>query len=86
MLGASAGEIQPAYDVTLPVGFVARQRMFCAEDQATLRPEPLLETIRAAVKAAGRSVEQEFSAPQPPDFSTSREEPGWLKSVWLRLR
>jgi len=60
--------------------------LFCSTNCVTLRPEPFLETLRAAVKAGGRRIEQEFFAPQPPDFPTSREEQGYLKTVWLRIQ
>jgi 23S rRNA (cytosine1962-C5)-methyltransferase len=59
--------------------------LFCSTNCATLRPEPFLETLRMAVKTVGRSIEREFFAPQPPDFPTSREEHGYLKTVWLRI-
>ena len=60
--------------------------LFCSTNCATLRPEPYLETIRAAVLRRGRAITQEFFAPQPPDFPTSREEQGYLKTVWLRIK
>jgi 23S rRNA (cytosine1962-C5)-methyltransferase len=59
--------------------------LFCSTNCATLRPEPYLETIRAAVLRSRRVVAQEFFAPQPPDFPTSRGEQGYLKTVWVRL-
>lgn len=59
--------------------------LFCSTNCATLRPEPFLETLRMTVKTVGRSMEREFFAPQPPDFPTSRDEHGYLKTVWLRL-
>ncbi len=59
--------------------------LFCSTNCATLRPEPYLETIRAAAIRGGRAITQEFFAPQPPDFPTSREEQGYLKTVWFRV-
>lgn len=59
--------------------------LFCSTNCATLRPEPFLETLRTAVKTVGRSIEKEFFAPQPPDFPTSRDEHGYLKTVWLQI-
>jgi len=35
--------------------------------------------------AAGRRIVSERYIPQPPDFPVSREEPAYLKTVWLRL-
>jgi 23S rRNA (cytosine1962-C5)-methyltransferase len=56
----------------------------CA-NTARLPAEEFLETLRAAVRAAGRGIGQEHYAGQPPDFPVTREEPAYLKSVWLRL-
>ncbi|MCK6370763.1 MAG: class I SAM-dependent methyltransferase, partial [Gammaproteobacteria bacterium] len=44
------------------------------------------ETLHAAVGAAGRRVELEHFAPQPPDFPVTRDEPGHLKTFWLRVQ
>lgn len=59
--------------------------LLCSTNCATLRPEPFLETIRAAVEQSGRRIRSEFFATQSPDFPTSRAEPGYLKTVWLRI-
>lgn len=40
---------------------------------------------RAGVLQSGRALAQEFYAPQPPGFPTSRAEQGSLKTVWLRV-
>jgi hypothetical protein len=34
---------------------------------------------------AGRRVRAEHYVPQPPDFPVSREEPAYLKTVWMRV-
>ncbi len=60
--------------------------LFCSTNCATLRPEPFLEAIRGAAIRSGRAITQEFFAPQTPDFPTSREEQGYLKTVWLRIK
>ena len=59
--------------------------VLAASNAAKLPPVDFLAQVRAAVAASGRSVMQEHYVPQPPDFPISREEPGYLKSVWLRL-
>lgn len=71
-------------EITLPL-LAPAGLLFCSTNCATLRPEPFLETIRAAVLRSGRAIAQEFFAPQTPDFPTSRGEQGYLKTVWLRI-
>ena len=50
-----------------------------------LEPERFLEQVHAAIQAAGRAVEREHYVPQPPDFPVVREEPAYLKTVWMRI-
>lgn len=59
--------------------------LFASTNAARLEPERFLAMVRAGVKAAGRRVMSELYVPQPPDFPTTREEPAYLKTVWLRL-
>jgi 23S rRNA (cytosine1962-C5)-methyltransferase len=59
--------------------------LFAATNAAGLAPEDFLAVLHAAVAAAGRKVEQVHYAPQPPDFPISRDEPAYLKTVWLRV-
>lgn len=59
--------------------------LFASTNAARLSPEDFLHAVRGATAAAGRKVCAEFYAPQPPDFPVSREEPAYLKTVWLRL-
>jgi 23S rRNA (cytosine1962-C5)-methyltransferase len=44
-----------------------------------------IEQVHAAIGAAGRYIVQEHYVPQPPDFPITREEPAYLKTLWLRL-
>lgn len=44
-----------------------------------------LEMVERAVSRSGRRILQKQYIPQPPDFPVSREEPAYLKTVWLRL-
>jgi 23S rRNA G2069 N7-methylase RlmK/C1962 C5-methylase RlmI len=59
--------------------------LFAATNAARLEPEVFLGQIRAALAGVGRRVVQEHSVPQPPDFPVSREEPAYLKTVWMRV-
>lgn len=60
--------------------------LLASANTARLEPVEFLEAIHAAIQAAGRSIEQEHYVPQPPDFPISRDEPAYLKTVWLRVR
>ena len=57
--------------------------LFASTNAARLAPEDFLESVSAAVAEAGRKILQQHYAPQPPDFPVSREEPAYLKTVWL---
>jgi 23S rRNA (cytosine1962-C5)-methyltransferase len=59
--------------------------MLASTNAATFKPEAFLDVLSASVRAAGRTVIQQHYSPQPPDFPVSREEPAYLKTVWLRL-
>jgi len=37
------------------------------------------------VKSAKRKIVQQHYVPQPPDFPVHRDEPAYLKTVWLRI-
>jgi len=68
----------------LPV-LAAGGTLLACTNAARLAPEAFLEDARGAVRAAGRRVEQEHWAAQPPDFPVSRAEPAYLKAAWLRI-
>ena len=59
--------------------------LLAAANAARLAPVDFLGQVRAGVAASGRRVIQEQYVPQPADFPISREEPGYFKSVWLKL-
>jgi 23S rRNA (cytosine1962-C5)-methyltransferase len=59
--------------------------LFASTNAARLEPEQFLGQVRQAVAAVGRRIEQEHYVPQPPDFPVSRDEPAYLKTVWLRV-
>jgi len=58
--------------------------LVCA-NAATLPAARFVEMVHGAVARGGRVIRQEHYAPQPPDFPISREEPAYLKTLWLRL-
>lgn len=59
--------------------------LLASTNAATLEPERFLEVIRETIRSQRRRVVQEHYVPQPPDFPISRAEPGYLKTVWLRV-
>lgn len=59
--------------------------LFASTNAARLEPEAFLAQIRGALAGAGRRVGCEHYVPQPPDFPVSREEPAYLKTVWMRV-
>ena len=59
--------------------------LFASTNAATMRPEDFVGTVTAAVRTSGRRVLQQHYAPQPPDFPISREEPAYLKTLWMRV-
>lgn len=59
--------------------------LFASTNAARLAPEVFGEQIRQAVASARRRVVQDHYVPQPPDFPVSREEPAYLKTLWLRV-
>ncbi len=59
--------------------------LLASTNVARLEPELFLAQLKEAIHRMGRGITQEQYVPQPPDFPISREEPGYLKTVWLRV-
>jgi 23S rRNA (cytosine1962-C5)-methyltransferase len=59
--------------------------LFASTNAAGFSAEKFLEQIAAPIESARRRVVRQHFAPQPPDFPTSRAEPGYLKTVWLQV-
>jgi 23S rRNA (cytosine1962-C5)-methyltransferase len=59
--------------------------LFASTNASEWPPEKFLAAVEGAIRDAGRRILQRHYAPQPPDFPISRLEPGYLKTVWLRL-
>ena len=60
--------------------------LFASTNAHKLEPEEFLAEIRAAAAGAGRAIQQEHYVPQPLDFPITKEEPGYLKTVWMRVK
>jgi 23S rRNA (cytosine1962-C5)-methyltransferase len=63
----------------------SRGVLFASCNSANWAPEAFLETIKASIHSAKRQIAQDHYFPQPPDFPVSREDPAYLKTVWLRI-
>ncbi len=59
--------------------------LFASTNAARLEPEDFLQTLARAIQSAHRKILQQHYVPQPPDFPVHREEPAYLKTVWLRV-
>jgi 23S rRNA (cytosine1962-C5)-methyltransferase len=59
--------------------------LFASCNTADWPPPAFLAAIEKACATAGRRIVQQHYVPQPPDFPISREEPAYLKTVWLRI-
>jgi 23S rRNA (cytosine1962-C5)-methyltransferase len=59
--------------------------LFASTNAARLAPEDFLENVEAAVRSARRKILKQHYVPQPPDFPVHRDEPAYLKTVWLKL-
>jgi len=59
--------------------------LFASTNAARLEPEKFLEILAGAVKSAKRKITRQHYVPQPSDFPISRDEPAYLKTVWLRI-
>ncbi len=59
--------------------------LLCSSNAARWQPESFLLAVKGGIHKAQRRIAQEKYFPQPPDFPISREEPGYLKTVWMRL-
>ncbi len=60
--------------------------LFASTNAAKLEPEKFLAMIEEAVVKPRRKILQQHYVPQPPDFPITRDEPAYLKTVWLRIQ
>src|SRR5207245_2657855 len=59
--------------------------LLACTNAALLKAENFIETITTSVRLLRRVISQQHYVPQPPDFPMTREEPGYLKTIWLRV-
>jgi 23S rRNA (cytosine1962-C5)-methyltransferase len=59
--------------------------LLASTNASEFSPEDFLADIETAVRAAKRKIVKQHYVPQPPDFPISRDEPAYLKTVWLKI-
>ena len=59
--------------------------LLSSTNAARLEPYAFVDSVRQAIRAAGRSVQSELFVGQPADFPASAREPAYLKTVWMRV-
>lgn len=60
--------------------------LLASSNAARWKPAEFRAQVESAIAAAGRAIEARHYVPQPPDFPIHRDEPAYLKTVWLRVR
>lgn len=59
--------------------------LFASTNTARWAPERFLDQVHEAIGHSQRRILRELYVPQPPDFPVNREEPAYLKTVWIRV-
>ncbi len=59
--------------------------LLASTNAARLEPTKFLASLQSAIQTSRRRILQQHYVPQPPDFPVHREEPAYLKTVWLRV-
>lgn len=59
--------------------------ILASTNAAQFTAQDFLTSITGAIEGAGHRITLQHYAPQPPDFPIERSEPGYLKTVWLRV-
>src|ERR1051326_3329351 len=73
------GLVQAALRVLKPAGI-----LFCSTNAGDWPAAEFVAAVEGVIKTGGRKIGAKYYAPQPPDFPITRDEPGYLKTVWLR--
>lgn len=59
--------------------------LLASTNAAEWPPAEFLANVEAAIRGAQRKVLQKHYVPQSPDFPISRDEPAYLKTVWMKI-
>jgi 23S rRNA (cytosine1962-C5)-methyltransferase len=57
--------------------------LLASTNAADWPPEKFLDAVETAARGAKRRILKQHYVPQPPDFPISRDEPAYLKTVWV---
>jgi 23S rRNA (cytosine1962-C5)-methyltransferase len=60
--------------------------LLASTNKADWKPEEFLSTVEKSIVAKASSISQKHYVPQPHDFPASRDEPAYLKTVWIEVR
>lgn len=58
--------------------------LLASTNAADWPPEAFVDEVRSAARLLGRRIQHEHFVPQPMDFPITRDEPGYLKTLWFR--
>jgi 23S rRNA (cytosine1962-C5)-methyltransferase len=59
--------------------------LFASTNAAKWPPEDFIATIHEAIAKTGRKIIREQYIPQPPDFPITKQDPAYLKTIWLQI-
>jgi 23S rRNA (cytosine1962-C5)-methyltransferase len=59
--------------------------LFASTNAANWPPEQFIESIEGPIHESRRKILKRLFIPQPPDFPVSKQEPAYLKTLWLRV-
>lgn len=59
--------------------------LLASTNVATMAPEEFVWLVEDALKSVGRAISKSFFAPQPFDFPMNSFQPGYLKTLWLKV-
>jgi 23S rRNA (cytosine1962-C5)-methyltransferase len=59
--------------------------LLASTNAAKMKPEEFLNSVTQSIVKVNRRVLKQQYVPQPPDFPITRDQPGYLKTVWMRL-
>ena len=65
-------------------GVATRGVVFASSNAARWAPAEFLAQVESGL-GGPRVIQQRHYAPQPPDFPVHRDEPAYLKTIWLRV-
>lgn len=59
--------------------------ILASSNAAGWKPALFSEAVCRSLQECGRKIVKQHFAPQPPDFPISAEEPGYLKTLWVKV-